>query len=139
MLTSLDPVLSQGCAVLSLAQFCPTLCVPMDYSPPGSSVHGIFQQEYWSGLPCPPPGDLPNPGIDSRSPALQADSVLAVNDKGSPRILEWVAYPFSRASFQLRNQTRVSCIPGVFFTNLATREAHFELEYQVNESQKIRI
>ena len=28
----------------------------MDYSPPGSSVHGILRQEYWSGLPCPPPG-----------------------------------------------------------------------------------
>ena len=57
----------------------------------------------------------------------------------STRILEWVAYPFSRASFQLRNQTRVSCIAGVFFTNWATREAHFEPEYWVNESQKIRI
>ena len=31
--------------------------------------------EYWSGLPCPPPGDLPNPGIEPRSPALQADSL----------------------------------------------------------------
>ena len=75
MLTSLDPVLNQGCAVLSLAQLCPILCVPMDCSPPGSSVHGIFQEEYQSGLPCPPPGDLPTPGIDSRSPALQADSL----------------------------------------------------------------
>ena len=32
------------------------------------------RQEYWSGLPCPPPGDLPNPGIEPRSLALQADS-----------------------------------------------------------------
>ena len=32
------------------------------------------RQGYWSGLPCPPPGDLPNPGIKPRSPALQADS-----------------------------------------------------------------
>ena len=31
---------------------------------PGSSVHGILQQEYWSGLPSPPPGDLPAPGIE---------------------------------------------------------------------------
>ena len=38
---------------------------------------GIFsRQEYWSGLPCPPQGDLPNPGIEPRSPALQADSLL---------------------------------------------------------------
>ena len=34
---------------------------------------GFSRQEYWSGLPGPPPGDLPNPGIDPRSPALQAD------------------------------------------------------------------
>ena len=32
------------------------------------------RQECWSGLPCPPPGDLPNPGIKPRSPAFQADS-----------------------------------------------------------------
>ena len=36
---------------------------------------GFSRQEYWSGLPCPPPEDLPNPGIKSRSPALQADSL----------------------------------------------------------------
>ena len=35
---------------------------------------GFSRQEYWSGLPCPPPGDLPNPWIESRCPALQADS-----------------------------------------------------------------
>ena len=33
---------------------------------------------YWSGLPCPPPGDLPNPGIEPRSPALQVDSLPSV-------------------------------------------------------------
>ena len=33
------------------------------------------RQEYWSGLPCPPPGDLPKPGIKPRSPSLQADSL----------------------------------------------------------------
>ena len=36
---------------------------------------GFPRQEYWSGLPFPPPGDLPNPGIESQSPALQADSL----------------------------------------------------------------
>ena len=36
---------------------------------------GFSRQEYWSVLPCPPPGDLPNPGIEPRSPALQADSL----------------------------------------------------------------
>ena len=55
---------------------------PMDYSLPGSSVRGIPRQEYWSGLPCPPPGDLPNLGIESGSPALQADS-LSLSYQGS--------------------------------------------------------
>ena len=42
--------------------------------------------------------------------------------KGSPRILEWVAYPFSSRSSRSRNHTRVSCIAGGFFTNWAIRE-----------------
>ena len=36
---------------------------------------GFSRQEYWSGLPFPSPGDLPNPGIESQSPALQADAL----------------------------------------------------------------
>ena len=55
------------------ARSCPTLCDPMDCSLPGSSVHGIFQQEYWSGLPFPTPGDVTSPGIKPASlvfPAL---------------------------------------------------------------------
>ena len=38
---------------------------------------GCFRQEYWSGLPLPSPGDLPNPGIEPTSPALQAVSLPA--------------------------------------------------------------
>ena len=53
-----------------VAQLCLTLCNLIDCSLPGSSVHGFSRQEYWSGLPCPPPGDLPNPGIELVSPAL---------------------------------------------------------------------
>ena len=36
---------------------------------------GFSRQEYWSGLPCHPPGDPPNPAVEPRSPALQADSL----------------------------------------------------------------
>ena len=44
---------------------------------------GFSKQEYWSGLPYSPPGNLPNPGIRPRSPALQADS-LPLSHQGSP-------------------------------------------------------
>ena len=54
------------------AQSCPTRYDPMAGSPPGSSVHGIPQQEYWSGLACPPPGNLPDPGIKPTSLASPA-------------------------------------------------------------------
>ena len=44
---------------------------------------GFSRQECWSGLPFPSPGDLPDPGIESRSPALQADA-LPLSHQGSP-------------------------------------------------------
>ena len=47
---------------------------------------GFSRQEHWSGLPCPPPGDLPNPGIKPGSPALPADSLLS-EPPGKPMIL----------------------------------------------------
>ena len=151
-----------------------------------------MQQEYWRGLPFPPPGNLPHPGIEPRSLALQADSLRSelwgspydlfeseshsvvshflqshglyslwnspgqntgvgshsilqgifpthgsnpglphcrhifyqLSHKGSPRILEWVAYPFSSESSRPRNWIRVSCNAGGFFTNWDNREAH---------------
>ena len=53
-----------------ITQLCLTLCDPMDCGPPGSFVHGIPQEGYWSGLPFPPPRDLPDPGIEPTSHAL---------------------------------------------------------------------
>ena len=46
---------------LLCAQWCLTICDPMDYSPPGSSVHGCPRQEYWNGLPFPSPGKSSQP------------------------------------------------------------------------------
>ena len=55
------------------AQLCPTLCDTLDYSPPGSSVSmGFAKQGYWNRLPFPTPGDLPDPGIETASPASPA-------------------------------------------------------------------
>ena len=57
-------------------QSCLTLGDPMDCSPPQTPLSmGFSRQEYWSGLPCPSPGDLPDLGIESGSPALQAGSL----------------------------------------------------------------
>ena len=53
----------------SVAQLCPTLYDPMD------CPWAFSRQEYCSGLPCPPPGDLPNPRIEPTSPAFQVDSL----------------------------------------------------------------
>ena len=66
-----------ACLPAKSLQSCLTLCDPMDCSPPGSLSMELSRQEYWSGLPCPPPGamDLPNPRIELPSPALQADSL----------------------------------------------------------------
>jgi len=52
-----------------------SLCRIKTYNYRLSLSMGFSRQEYWSGLPCPPPGDLPNPGIEPRSPALQVDSL----------------------------------------------------------------
>ena len=62
-------------AMAKLLQSCPTLCGPMDRSLPGSSVHGILQARILEWVAFPSPGDLPNPGIKPRSPALQAVSL----------------------------------------------------------------
>ena len=52
----------------------------MDYSPPGISVE-FSRQEYWSGLPFPSPGDLPDPVIEPGFTVLQADSLPSVRIK----------------------------------------------------------
>ena len=60
-----------------VAQSCKTLCDPMDHSLPGSSVHGVLQTRILEWVAFPTPGDLPKPGIEPRSSALQADSLLS--------------------------------------------------------------
>ena len=60
--------------VFVCAQSCLTPCNPMDYSLPAPLSMGFSRLEYWSGLPCPPPGELPNPGI---KPVTLKSSALA--------------------------------------------------------------
>ena len=66
-----------------------------------------------------------NPGLPHSGQIL-----YQLSHKGSPRILEWVAYPFSRGSSWPRNRIGVSCVAGGFFTNWAIREAHEGLNFR---------
>ena len=110
--------LCSSCAVLCLvAQSCPTLCDPTDYSPPGSSVHGDCPGKN-TGVGCHVllQGIFPTQGSDPGLPH-SGQILYCLNHHGSPRTLELVAYPFSRGSSRPRNQTGVSCITGGFFTS----------------------
>ena len=73
--------------VCLVTQLCPTLCHPMDCSPQAPLSKGFRRQEYWSGLPFPPPGDLPNPETEPTSlvaPALAGS--LYPEPPGKPSI-----------------------------------------------------
>ena len=60
---------------LSATQSYPVLCDMMDCSAQAPLSMGFPRKEYWSGLPCPSPGDLPDTGIEPGSAVLQADSL----------------------------------------------------------------
>ena len=67
-------------------------------------------------------GIFPTQGLNPGFPHCRW-ILYQLSQQRSPRILEWVAYPFSSRSFRPRNQTRVSCIASWFFTNWAIRKA----------------
>ena len=71
---------------------------------------GFSTQKYWSGLPFPSPGDLPDPGIEPASPAWQADS-LPLSHLGSPLIQFWMWNVSRRASGQLHLYRHCPSVP----------------------------
>ena len=75
---------------LLVAQLCPTLCDLMDYSPSVSSVYGIFQTRILEWAAIPISRDLPDTGIEARSPVLQADS-FCLNHQGSPKVQQVIS------------------------------------------------
>ena len=83
------------------------------------------RQEYWSGLPCPPQGDLPNSGTEPRSPALLVDS-LPSEPPGKPKNTGVGSLYLLQGTSRSKNWARVSCNVGGFFTSWATREAWFK-------------
>ena len=60
-----------------VVQSCPTLLDPWTVAHQAPPAMGFSRQEYWSVLPFPSPGDLPHPGIEPRSPTLQADALTS--------------------------------------------------------------
>ena len=81
-------------------------------------------------------GIFPTQGSNSGLPHCRQIFFLPAQPQGSPRILEWVAYPFSRGSSWPRNRTGVSCIAGGFFTNWAIREALKDIPCRLNRCTK---
>ena len=69
--------LSLSLSLSEVAQSCPTLATPWTVAHQAPPSMRFSRQEYWSGLPFPSPGDLPNPGIKPRSPALEADALTS--------------------------------------------------------------
>ena len=81
--------------------------MPWTVARQSSPSTGFSRQEYWSGLPLPPPGDLPNLGIKPRSPALQVDSLPAEPQRkpkntgvGSLSLLQWI-FPTQESNWGL--------------------------------------
>ena len=100
---------------MKVVQSCPTFCDPMknSWNSPGQNT-GVGSLSLLQGIFLTQGS---NPGLPHCRQIL-----YQMSHKGSPRILEQVAYPFSSRSSQTRNQTQVSSIAGEFFTNWAIRE-----------------
>ena len=103
-------------------QLCPTLVTPWTVASQAPLSMGFSRHEYWRGLPCPPPGDLSNLGMDPRSPTLHTDCLPAKLPR-KPKNTRVGSLFLLQGSSQPRNPTCVSCIMGRFFTSWATREA----------------
>ena len=83
-----------------VTKLCPTLTTSWTIACQATLSMGFFRQEYWSGLPFPSPGDLPEPGIEPGSPALKADPLptelwgkpkISIVEIGGNAILSWIS------------------------------------------------
>ena len=90
-----------------VAQLCPSLCDLMAVALQAPLSWEFFRQEYWSGLPCPSPRDLPNPGIKPRSPALRAGS-LPSEPPGKPPCIYVCVCVIYIHSFRLFSQWAIT-------------------------------
>ena len=77
----------EGKVKVLVAQSCRLFAIPWTATRQAPLSMTFSRQEYWSGLPCPSPRDLPDPGIKPRSPELQVDS-LPLEPPGKPSLLD---------------------------------------------------
>ena len=99
---------------MKVTQSFPILCDPIDYIARQAPLSMEFsRQEYWSGLPFPSPGDLPDTGIEPRSPTLQADS-LSIEPAGKLFLVFFIALRTeangSRAGESLKPHRAIHCL-----------------------------
>ena len=94
---------------------------------------GFSRQEYWSELPCPPPGDLSNPGTEPRSLTLQVDSLLS-EPRGKPKNTGLGSLSLLQGNFLTQELNRGLLHWGGFFTSWATREASIILIYSYSNT-----
>ena len=109
----------------------------MDCSLPGTSVHGILQARIRSGLPFPSPVDLPDPGIEPRSPALQEDS-LPTELWGKPTKITLLRniYDMKMCSWQRRGENHQwVCTTGFQFFNIVCMFLNVYYWGNVSETQ----
>ena len=106
-------IFPEGQKVKSLSRI-RLFATPWTVAHQASPFMGFSRQEYWSGLPSPFPEDLPDPGVEPRSPTLQADA-LPPEPPGKP---------------QTRDQTCVPCIAGQILNHWTTREVQLTSTYQ---------
>ena len=112
-------------------QSCPTPCNSMDCSPPGSFVHGDSSGKNTRvGCHALLQGIFPTQGSNPGLPHCRY-ILYCPSHQGSPRILEWIAYPFSRGSSQSRDQNGASCIAGSQMSN------HFFYQLSYQESPEL--
>ena len=101
------------CMYMSVTQSCPTLCDPMDYSLPGSYVHRILQARIREWVAISFSRDLPDPGIEPRSLALQADS-LSSESPGKPNLKAGLCLPKTRGAAPCMCMYIYKCITLLF-------------------------
>ena len=119
-------------------QTCECVCVLLShvqlFAPPQTVAHqaslsmGFFKQEYWSGLPCPPPEDLPNRGIEPRSPVLWVGS-LPSELPGKPLFCVGMTNLLIREKEHLLLLCCWHCSPGTFNCHVSKILVRYFLYY----------